>query len=107
LHPIEIPEWKWEVISMDYIIGLPRMTKHHDEIMVVVDKLSKATHFTLEKSTYKSIDIENVFMKEIFGLHGMPKTIISDQDAKFTSNFLKGLFSGFETKLDFSTTYHP
>jgi hypothetical protein len=95
LQPIQIPEWKWEVISMDFITVFPRKTKQHDAIMVVVDKLSKETHFTPMKSTYKAIDIANVFMKEIFRLHGMPKRIISDQDAKFTSKFWKGLFASF------------
>jgi hypothetical protein len=74
---------------MDFIASLPKTAKQHDAIMVVVDKLSKATHFIPIKSTFKAIHIVNVFMKEIFILHGFPKTIISDRDAKFTSNFWK------------------
>jgi hypothetical protein len=107
LQPLPIPEWKWETISMDFITGLPKSTKQNDTIMVVVDKLSKVAHFIPVKSTCKAIDIANIFMKEIFRLHGMPKEIISDRDTKFTSNFWKSLFVGFETKLLFSTTYHP
>jgi hypothetical protein len=107
LHPIQISEWKWEVISMDCITSLPKTTKQHDAIMVVVDKLSKAAHFVPIQSTYKSIDVANVFMKEIFRLHGLLKTIISDKDVKFTSNLWKKLFVGLETKLVFSTTYYP
>jgi hypothetical protein len=72
---------------MDFITGLPKIAKQHDAIMVVVDKLSKATHFISIKYTFKDINIANVFMKQIFRLHGFPKTIISDRDAKFTSNF--------------------
>jgi transposase InsO family protein len=75
--------------------------------MVVVEKLSKVAHFILVKSTCKAIDITSIFIKEIFILHGMPKEIISDRDTKFTSKFWKSLFVGFETKLLFSTTYHP
>ena len=75
--------------------------------MVVLDKLSKVSHFIPVKSTCKKIDISNVFMKEIFRLHGMPKEIILDKDTKFTSNFWKYPFAGFETKLLFSTSYHP
>jgi transposase InsO family protein len=75
--------------------------------MVVVDNLSKETHFIPIKSTFKSIDVANVFMKEIFRLHGFPKTIISDRDAKFTSSFWRSLFAGLGTQLEFSTTYHP
>jgi hypothetical protein len=92
---------------MDFITGLPKSTKKNDAIMVVVDKLSKSAHFIPVKSTCKAIDIANIFMKEIFRLHGMPKEIVSDRDTKFTSNFWKSLMVGFETKLLFNTTYHP
>jgi hypothetical protein len=63
LQPLPIPEWKWETISMDFITGLPKSTKHNDDIMVVVDKLSKVAHFIPVKSTYKEIDIASIFMK--------------------------------------------
>jgi hypothetical protein len=86
---------------------LPTWTKQNDAIMVVVDKLSKSAHFILVKSTCKAIDIANVFMKDIFRLHGMPKQIVFDRDTKFTSNFWKSLMVGLETKLLFSTAYHP
>jgi hypothetical protein len=75
--------------------------------MVVVDKLRNFSHFIHVKSICKEIDIYNIFMKDIFMLHGMPKEIISDRDTNFTSNFWKYLFVGFETKLLFSTSYHP
>ena len=61
--------------------------RQHDSIMVVVEKLTKAAHFVLVKSTHKTDDIGNIFMKEIFKLHGFPKAKISDRDTKFTSNF--------------------
>jgi hypothetical protein len=107
LQPLPIPEWKWETISMDFITSLPRTIKKHDVIMVVVDKLSNETHFILIKSTFKVIDVANIFMKEIFILHGLPKTIILDRDAKFTSIFWKRLFASLGTQLEFSTAYHP
>jgi hypothetical protein len=69
---------------------LPKTIKQHVAIMVVVDKLRKTTHFIPIKSTFKSIDVANFFMKEFFILHGFPKTTISDRDAKFTSIFWKG-----------------
>jgi hypothetical protein len=87
LQPIQIPKWKWEVISMYFITILPRKVKQYDAIMVVVDKLSKVAHFIPIKSTIKAIYLFNVFMNEIFRLHYFPKTIISDRDTKFTSNF--------------------
>jgi hypothetical protein len=107
LQPLPIPEWKWETISMDFITGLPTSTKQNDAIMVVVDKLSKSAHFIPIKSTCKAIDIANIFMKEIFRLHGMPEEIVSDRDTKFTSNFWKSLMAGLKTKLLFSIAYHP
>jgi len=72
---------------MDFIIGLPKTTKQNDAIMVVMDKLIKETHYVPIKCNFKVTDVANVFMKEIFILHGFPKTIISERDAKFISNF--------------------
>ena len=91
---------------MDFIIGLPKNVKQNDSIMVVVDKLSKETPFILVKYTYKAINIADIFMKEIFRLHGFSKIVISDRDAKFTGN-LKTLFKVLGAQLNFSTTYHP
>jgi hypothetical protein len=75
--------------------------------MVVIDKLSNSTHFIPIKSTFKDINIVEIFMKEIFRLHGIPKMVISDRDVKFTSTFWKELFAGINTNLNFSTRYHP
>jgi hypothetical protein len=107
LQPLPIPEWKWEVVTMDFITKLPRTTKQHDSIMVVVDKLTKVAHFIPVKLTHKEINIVDIYMREIARLHGIPKTIVTDRDPKFTSNFWKGLFKGFGTNLNFSMTYHP
>jgi acyl-ACP thioesterase len=74
--------------------------------MVVVDKLTKVAHFIPVKITRKESKIVDVYMKEIARLHGIPKTIVSDRDPKFTSKFWKVLFNGFGTKLNFSTAYH-
>ena len=87
LQPLPIPTWKWEIISLDFVTGLPRNQNLNDSIMVVVDKLSKAAHFIPVKSTYKAANIANIFLKQIFRLHGIPKFIISDRDPKFTCNF--------------------
>jgi hypothetical protein len=74
---------------MDFITKLPNLTRKNDAIMVVVNKLSKSTHFIHVKSICKEIDIANIFMKKIFRLHGMPKEIVSEKDTKFTSSFWK------------------
>ena len=92
---------------MDFITGLPKSTKQNDAIMVVVEKLSKSAHFIPIKSTCKAIDIANIFMKEIFRLHGMPKEIVSDRDTKFPSNVWRSLMVSLETKFLFSIAYHP
>jgi hypothetical protein len=91
---------------MDFITRLPTSTKQNDSIIVVVDKLSKSSHFIPFKSTYKAIDIAQVFMKEIFRFHGMLKEIMSDRETKFTSNFWKSLMASLDTKLLFNTAYH-
>ena len=106
LKPFPIPEWKWEVISLDFITCFPLTHKQNDSIMVVVDKLSKSTHFIHVNSTYKVVNVAEIFLKEIFRLHGVPKMASSDWDVKFTSNFWKSLFVGLETKINFSTSYH-
>ena len=72
---------------MDFITSLPKSKKQNDCIFVVIDKLSKAAHFIPVKSTCKEVNIADIFLKEIFRLHGIPKEIILDQDVKFTGNF--------------------
>ena len=89
LQPLPIPSWKWEIISLDFITGLPRNQNLNDSIMVVVDKISKETHLIPIKTTYKAANIADIFLKQIFLLQGIPKVIISDRDPKFTGNFLE------------------
>ena len=106
LQPLPIPSQKWKIISLDFITGLPRNHNHNDSIMVVVDKLSKATHFILVKTTHTAANIAEIFMKQIFRLHGIPKVIIFYKDPKFMGNFWKYLFKGLNTTLNFSTSFH-
>ena len=75
--------------------------------MVVIDKLSKESNRILVKTTYKATNIANIFMEQIFCLHGILKVIISDREPKFTGNFWKSLFKGLNTTLNFSTSFHP
>ena len=72
---------------MYFIMDLPKRKKQIDSIFVVVDNLSKATHFIPVKSTYKAVHIADIFLKEILRLHGIPKAIISDRDTKFIRKF--------------------
>jgi hypothetical protein len=91
---------------MDFITKLPRIVKQHDSIMVVMRKLTKASHFIPVKLTHKATNIAEIYMREIAKLHGVPKRIVFDKYSKFTLNFWKGIFKGFGTNLNFSTTYH-
>ncbi|KAA0047116.1 reverse transcriptase [Cucumis melo var. makuwa] len=107
LQPLSVPEWKWENVSMDFIIGLPRTLRGFTVIWVVVDILTKSAHFVLGKSTYAASKWAQLYMSEIVRLHGVPVSIVSDRDAGFTSKFWKGLQTAMSTRLDFSTTFHP
>jgi hypothetical protein len=107
LHPLAILELKWEVvIIIDFITKMPRKMKQHDSIMVVVDNLSKFNSFFPVNITHKETNIADIYMREIVRLHGVPKTIVSAKDLKFTSKFWKGLFKESGTNMNFSTTYH-
>ena len=81
---------------MDFIIVIPKSKKQNDSIFAVVDKLSKSTHCIPVKSSYKAVHIVDIFLKEIFRLHGITKEIILDRDTKFTRNFWTSLLSGLE-----------
>ncbi len=72
---------------MEFIIGFPRTSRQHDSIMVVVEILSNVAHSNVVKSTNSTIEVAHIFIREIVRLHGVPKKIISNKDAKFTSKF--------------------
>ena len=106
LHPLNIPNQKWEEISMDFIEGLP-VSDGKDKIFVVVDRLTKYAHFIAIKKTDSAKKIVEIFCKHIYKLHGFPKVIVSDRDAKFKGNFWKELFNHIGTYLNMSSAYHP
>jgi hypothetical protein len=107
LQPLPISESKWEVVTMDFITGLPKTRKQHDSIIFAVDKITKAAHFIPQKTTHKASDVVDIFLKEVARLHRIPKMIMSDREPKYTSNLWKGMFKGFITNMNFSTAYHP
>ncbi|TYK17673.1 pol protein [Cucumis melo var. makuwa] len=107
LQPLSVPKWKWESVSMDFIIGLLRTLKGYTIIWVVVDKLMKSGHFVLGKSTYITNKWGQLYMTKIVRLHGVPVSIVSNRDARLTLKFWKGLQIALDTKLDFSTAFHP
>ncbi|TYK26028.1 pol protein [Cucumis melo var. makuwa] len=107
LQSLSVPEWKWENVSMDFITELPRTLRGFIVIWVVVDRLTKSAHFVPGKSTYTASKWAQLYMYEIVKLHGVPVSIVSDRDARFTFKFWKGLQTDMGTRLNFSTTFHP
>ena len=106
LQPNDIPQMKWENISMDFVIGLP-LSKGYDSIFVVVDMLTKVAHLIPVRKDASTKDIAHVFMRGIFVYHGLPRRIIFDRDSKFTSKFWHAIFQAIGTQLSVITAYHP
>ena len=107
LQQPEIPMWKWEQISMDFITKLPKTSSGCDTIWVIVDRLTKSAHFLAIKETDKMERLTRIYIKEVVSRHGVPISIISDRDARFTSSFWQSLQKSLGTRLDMSTAYHP
>ncbi|CAL9014110.1 unnamed protein product [Prunus brigantina] len=107
LQPLPIPEWKWERITMDFVFKLPRTQNKHDGVWVIVDRLTKSAHFLPVRANYTLNKLAKIFIDEIVRLHGVPVTIVSDRDPRFTSRFWAKLNEAFGTQLQFSTAFHP
>ncbi|RVW79670.1 Transposon Ty3-I Gag-Pol polyprotein [Vitis vinifera] len=107
LQPLAIPEWKWEHITMDFVIGLPRTLGGNNAIWVIVDRLTKSAHFLPMKVNFSLDRLASLYVKEIVRMHGVPVSIVSDRDPRFTSRFWHSLQKALGTKLSFSTAFHP
>jgi hypothetical protein len=104
---LPIPTWKWDGISMDFIVGLPKTSKGYDSIWVIVDRLTKTTHFLLVKTYYPVLTYAQLYVARILSLHGVLRTIMSDQGPQFVSKFWEELHQYLGTKLLHSSAYHP
>ncbi|GKA45349.1 putative reverse transcriptase domain-containing protein [Tanacetum coccineum] len=107
LQQPEIPEWKWEKITMDLVTKLPRSSGGYDAIWVIVDRLTKSAYFLPIREDYKTGKLERIYINEIVARHGVPLSIISDRDGRFTSHLWQALQEALGTKLHMSTAYHP
>jgi hypothetical protein len=105
LQPLPIPPAIWKDISMDFITGLPK-SENKSVIMVVVDRLSKYAHFCALQHLFTASTLAQIVMYQVFKLHGMPHSIVSDRNPTFTSIFWQELFKQ-GTQLHLSTAYHP
>ncbi|KAE8694183.1 hypothetical protein F3Y22_tig00110788pilonHSYRG00591 [Hibiscus syriacus] len=106
LQPIPVPNNAWEVITMDFIEGLPPSTKYKC-ILVVIDKFIKYAHFLPLSHPYTVVEVAKVYLDQVYKLHGPPKVAISDRDKSFTSLFWQELLKQLGTTTYFSTAYHP
>jgi hypothetical protein len=104
---LKIPEWKWEEIRMDFIVRLPRTQVGYDSIWVIVDCLTKVAHFIPVKTSYSRAKLAELYMSRIVCLHGVPKKIVLDRGSQFTSKFWEKLHESMDTRLNFSSAYHP
>ena len=107
LQPLYVLGWKWEEISMDFIVGLPTTQKGFDSIWVIVDRLTKSAHFILVKTNYRPYDYATLYIAHIVWLHGIPRTIVLDRGSQFTTQFWEHLHKQLSTNLVQSSAYHP
>ncbi|KAH0757160.1 hypothetical protein KY290_020653 [Solanum tuberosum] len=104
---LPIPEWKWERITMDFVVGLPRTSRGVDSIWVIVDRLTKSAHFIPVHTSYSAERLACIYIREVVRLHGVPVSIISDRGPQFTSSFWRTFQDELGTRVDLSTAFHP
>ncbi|GJS08359.1 putative reverse transcriptase domain-containing protein [Tanacetum coccineum] len=106
LVQLEIPQWKWDNITMDFVTKLPRTQSGNDTIWVIVDRLTKSAHFLPMRETDPIDKLARLYLKEVVTRHGIPILIICDRDPRFALNFWRLFQKAMGTQLDMSTAYH-
>jgi hypothetical protein len=107
LQLLSILEWKWDNISMDFIVGLPMTARKFDSIWVIVDRLSKSAHFIRVNTKYRVEKYVEIYIARMLCLHRVLKTIISDYGSLFVARFWEQLHTSLGTRLIHSSAYHP
>jgi hypothetical protein len=107
LQPLEIPMWKWEDISMYFVVGLPHSQRGHDAIWVIVDRLTKVAHFIPVRMDYRVPKLVDLYIEHILRLHRVPHSIVSDRGSQFTAQFWKSLHGSLGMSLYYSSAFHP
>ncbi len=107
LQPLPVPKHIWEDISMDFIGPLPKTSRGHDFILVVVDRLSKMAHFLPCKTNINGPALAQLFLDRIYSLHGLPKSVVTDRGTQFLNSFNTALCSLLGTRHAVSSAYHP
>jgi hypothetical protein len=106
LQPLSIPAWKWEDISMDFIVGLPLTGRKFNSIWVIVDRLTKSAHFIPVHTRYRAEKYAELYIYRILCLHGVLRTIVSDRGPQFVARFWEQLHASLGTRLIHSSAYH-
>jgi hypothetical protein len=107
LQPLSFPDWKWDDISIDFIVGLSMTVRNFDLIWVIVDRLSKSAHFIPVNTNYKVQKYAEIYIARVLCLHGVLKMIISDRGSQFVAHFWEQLHASLGTRLIHSSAYHP
>ncbi|GJZ18596.1 putative reverse transcriptase domain-containing protein [Tanacetum coccineum] len=103
----DIPQWKWDNITMDFVTKLPNSSQGYDTIWVIVDRLTKSAIFVQMRETDPLEKLARMYLKEVVTRHGIHVLIIYDRDPRFASNFWRSLQKALGTNLDMSIAYHP
>jgi len=106
LHPLWIPDSRWDTLSMDFVVELPLSSKH-DAVMTVVDLVSKRAYFIPTHMTVTAEGVARLFLHQVWKLHSLPKYVVSDCGPQFVTHFTRELYQLLGIKLVSSTAWHP
>ena len=107
LQLLEVEEWKWEHIKMDFVTHLPPTLRKHDVVWVILNWLTESTHFLVVRMTFTLEEFCKLYIREIVRLHGVPVSIVSDRDPKFTPHFWMSFQRAMGTQLRMNNAFHP